>query len=63
MWRMLGYEGEKWCAYFWFVGWDCISFGAHICLSAPNIELHLPFGFLRVGKKPAPVQAIIQRAE
>lgn len=46
---MIGYEGKKWVCFFWFVGWDCISFGFHFCMSAPNIEIHLPFGFIRVG--------------
>lgn len=35
--------------YFHFVGWDCISLGGHICFGAPNIEIHLPFGFIRIG--------------
>lgn len=36
-------------AYFYFVGWDCLSIGGHVCWSEPNIEIHLPFGFIRVG--------------
>ena len=40
---------DKFVCYFFFVGWDCISLGFHICLGAPNIEIHLPFGFLRIG--------------
>lgn len=36
-------------AYFWFVGWDCLSLGVHFCWSCPNIEIHVPFGFIRVG--------------
>lgn len=47
--RMFGYEGRKWCCLFWFVGWDCLSLGLHVCVSAPNIEVHLPFGFVRMG--------------
>jgi len=47
---MIGYEGNKWVAYFWFVGWDCLSCGIHFCTSAPNIEIHVPFGFFRIGK-------------
>jgi len=35
--------------YFHFVGWDCLSLGGHICLSLPNIEIHIPFGFIRIG--------------
>lgn len=48
---MFGYEGPKWVAYFWFVGWDCLSFGLHFCTSIPHIEIHLPFGFIRVGRQ------------
>ena len=35
--------------YFYFVGWDCFSLGFHICTGCPNIELHIPFGFIRIG--------------
>ena len=40
---------RKFIAYFHFVGWDCFSLGLHVCLRSPNIEIHLPFGFIRVG--------------
>ncbi len=40
---------RRFVAYFYFVGWDCISLGAHVCPSLPNIEIHLPFGFVRIG--------------
>lgn len=40
---------RQFVAFFFFVGWDCFSLGLHICLSEPNIEIHLPFGFIRVG--------------
>lgn len=36
-------------AYFFLVGWDCISLGFHISFANPNIEIHLPFGFIRIG--------------
>lgn len=49
--RMFGYEGRKWVAYFWFVGWDCLSIGIHVGLGAPNIEIHVPFGFIRLGRR------------
>jgi hypothetical protein len=26
-----------------------INFGINICLNMPNIELHIPFGFFRIG--------------
>lgn len=47
--RRIGWEGPRGGAYFWFVGWDCLSLGFHVCLSAPNIEIHIPFGFIRIG--------------
>jgi hypothetical protein len=40
---------KNFVCYYHFVGWDCISFGGHICIGMPNIELHLPFGFIRIG--------------
>jgi hypothetical protein len=48
--RCRGWNSPDWCCYFWFVGWDCISFGLHVCVGGPNIEIHLPFGFLRIGR-------------
>lgn len=46
-----GYNGEKYIAAFCYVGLDCLSLGVHVCLSSPNIELHVPFGFFRIGRK------------
>jgi len=44
------YDGRRhFSAYFHFTGWSQISIGAHIDVSMPNVEIHLPFGFLRVG--------------
>lgn len=34
---------------FHFIDFYNISFGINICLSEPNIELHLPFSFIRIG--------------
>jgi len=42
---------RKFVAYFFFVGWNCISLGLHISMTHPNIEIHLPFGFIRIGWK------------
>jgi hypothetical protein len=50
--RTIGYEGYRFVAYFYFVGWDCISLGLHLCWSLPNVEMHLPFGFIRIGINP-----------
>jgi len=48
--RLFGHEGERFDAYFWFVGWACLSLGVTICIGLPNIEIHLPFGFIRIGR-------------
>lgn len=34
---------------FHLLGWDCIQLGFHVCFSLPNIEIHVPFGFVRIG--------------
>lgn len=36
-------------AYFYFNGWDNINLGITVSWSQPNIEIHVPFGFLRFG--------------
>ena len=40
-------KGFACCIY--FTGWEQISLGAHIDLASPNIEIHLPFSFIRIG--------------
>ena len=40
---------KRFVAYFYFNGFDHVSFGVHFCWSAPNIEIHLTFGFFRIG--------------
>lgn len=40
---------RRFCAYFFYVHWDCISLGLHVSLACPNIELHVPFGFFKLG--------------
>lgn len=47
--RGIGYEGRKWVCYFWRSGWTHISLGLHLDWGAPNIEIHVPFGFIRIG--------------
>lgn len=44
-----GIQEPGFVCYYYFIDWWHISLGFHICLSAPNIELHLPFGFIRIG--------------
>lgn len=40
---------RRFVAYLWFTGWSHISLGMHVCTSLPNIEIHLPFSFIRIG--------------
>ena len=40
---------RRFVAYFWFVGWENISLGLSIDLLAPNVEIHVPCGFFRIG--------------
>ncbi len=40
---------RRFCAYFWFNGWSNINLGLSISLYCPNIEIHIPFGFIRIG--------------
>lgn len=47
--HLFGYEDAKWAFYFYFIGWSFWSLGIHIYPPAPNIEIHLPFGYIRVG--------------
>jgi hypothetical protein len=47
--RRYGFEGRYACCYVWHAGWSHISLGLHVCLAGPNIEIHIPFGFIRVG--------------
>ncbi len=53
--RQFGFASDRWVLYFWFVGWDCFSLGFHISFGAPNFEIHLPFGFIRAGRKSIPL--------
>ena len=45
-----GYDGPKWAFYYYFIKFYHISLGLHIDLYQPNIEIHLPFGFIRIGR-------------
>ena len=40
---------RKPCFYWHFVSWYCFSLGITIDFESPNFEIHLPFGFFRVG--------------
>jgi len=58
--HLFGYEGERLIAYFWFVGWGHLALGVSIYLGAPNIEIHVPFGFFRIGRRAAPSRVILE---
>ncbi len=47
--RTFGYDGDGLACYFYFQRWSYINLGLHISLTDPNIEIHLPFGFFRLG--------------
>ena len=49
--KTVGYEGPVYVAYYYFIRWTHVSFGLHFDLGAPNMEIHLPFGFIRVGRR------------
>lgn len=57
--QAIGYEGPKWVAIFWLTGWFHFSLGFHIDFAAPNIEIHLPGGFLRLGRQAPPTRPLI----
>jgi hypothetical protein len=40
---------KKFICYFYFVGWWSIAFGLSLDIKSPNLEIHMPFGFLRFG--------------
>lgn len=40
---------KRFVCYFWPTSWWHLSLGIHVSLDNPNIEVHLPFGFIRVG--------------
>lgn len=46
---MIGREWDRFTAHFWFIGWDHLSLGIHVWPPGPNVELHLPGGFIRIG--------------
>jgi len=39
---------KRFVAYYYCNG-CCLSLGVSICFQSPNVEIHLPFGFIRIG--------------
>jgi hypothetical protein len=42
-------KNRRFVCKFHFVDWHQISFGLSIDLLSPNLEIHLPFGFIKLG--------------
>lgn len=51
--RGFGFSSPCYTCHFWFVGWVNLALGLSVCLDGPHVEIHLPFGFVRVGRKTA----------
>ena len=47
--KTYGLVSSEFVCYFYIASFWYFSLGAHISFYEPNIEIHLPFGFLRVG--------------
>jgi hypothetical protein len=50
MYRTFGYDGQKFACHFYFQRWGYLSLGFHVSLIDPNVEIHVPFGFFRIGR-------------
>lgn len=47
-WAAAGWS-KQFIVLFHFIGWDHWQLGFHVCFSLPNIEIHVPAGFFRIG--------------
>lgn len=48
-WTFNPAEGRRFVVCFTFLGWWVIQLGFHVDLKMMNLELHLPFCFIRLG--------------
>jgi hypothetical protein len=50
-WRasLFGERRREFECFYNFLGWWHWSFGLHVDLRHPHVDLHLPFGYLRIG--------------
>lgn len=46
---MIDIVDRKFVCYFFFSGWSDISLGLSISIIQSNIEIHVPFGFFKIG--------------
>ncbi len=53
MFRTFGYDGDRFACYFYFQRWSYLNLGVHVSLVDRNLELHVPFGFFRLGRVDA----------
>ena len=42
-----------------FIGWRDLSLGFHLCLGELYVDIHLPFGWIRVGWERVPRSLVI----
>lgn len=42
------WQFRNFCAYWYFCGWS-VQLGFHLDITSPNVEIHLPCGYIRVG--------------
>ena len=40
---------QQFVFFFWFVDWSAISLGVSLNLKPLHVEIHLPFGFIKIG--------------
>ena len=46
---MSGEKKAQFVCYYYFQSWRSLNLGLHVSLARPELEVHLPFGFIRVG--------------
>ena len=49
LYQSYGWEWDRFVAYWHHLGFMHLSLGVSVWLPGPNIEIHLPGGFLRIG--------------
>jgi len=47
--RKIEIRDRKFVCVWHYMGWNEIALGINIDIVSPNIEIHLPFGFIKVG--------------
>jgi hypothetical protein len=55
--RYREFSKGRWMAGFYFNGFQNVQLGFHVNLRIPNFEIHVPFGFCRIGMKDDLVDA------